>query len=207
MPRSKSHSPRSSSPKRSSGVTNPELRRLGYVAGVGAMSKPSFEHVKDVLNKFLHSVLKDSVTYAEHMRHKLVSQDDVAHAVERQNLKIYTHGEEKKLSSCAKYASKKDKKVKSHKGTVMLRKIKFYQKKSADCLHIAKQRFRRLVKELTAEHKADVKFSSNAMGLLQVAAEQYLIELLQAGMIVVAHVGRKTLDPEDLIVVMKIRKH
>ena len=62
-------------------------------------------------------------------------------------------------------------------GTVALREIRKYQK-STEFL-IRKAPFQRLVREITQNQKADLRFQSSALGASQEASEAYLVGLFE----------------------------
>ena len=62
-------------------------------------------------------------------------------------------------------------------GTVALREIRHYQKRTN--MLIQKLPFRRLVKEIAIEWKTDMRFQSSAVEALHVASEDYLVRLFE----------------------------
>jgi histone H3 len=73
-------------------------------------------------------------------------------------------------------------------GTVALREIRRFQK-SADLL-IRKMPFQRLVREITQDYKADIRFQSMAVLALQEAAEAYLVGLFEDTNLCAIHAKR-----------------
>ena len=88
---------------------------------------------------------------------------------------------------------------KSHRwrpGTVALREIRKYQK-STDLL-MRKLPFARLVREIAQDYKSDLRFSKDAIGSLQEAAEKHLIELFGGSNLAAIHAKRVTIMPKDM---------
>ena len=81
-------------------------------------------------------------------------------------------------------------------GTVALREIKKYQK-STDLL-MRKLPFARLVREIAQDFKADLRFSADAIGSLQEAAEKHLIDILGGSNLAAIHAKRVTIMPKDM---------
>lgn len=96
--------------------------------------------------------------------------------------------------------------VKPHRyrpGTVALREIRKYQKSTS--LLIRKLPFQRLVREIAAEYKNDLRFQSTAIGALQEAAEAYLVCLFSDTNMCAIHAKRVTIMPKDMQLARRIR--
>ena len=94
-----------------------------------------------------------------------------------------------------------------HPGTVALREVKKLQKTTDSIL--AKAPFIRLVREIAADFKDEVRFTGGAQGALaalQTASEDYIIELFEKANIVAIEVGGDvTLRPRHLRAVLRAR--
>ncbi len=88
-------------------------------------------------------------------------------------------------------------------GTVALREIRKFQK-STDLL-IRKMPFQRLVREISAEFKSDLRFQSQAILALQEAAEAYLVGLFEDTNLCAIHAKRVTIMPRDMQLARRIR--
>jgi histone H3 len=86
---------------------------------------------------------------------------------------------------------------------VALRQIRKYQK-STDLL-IRKLPFQRLVREVAADFKNDLRFQSTAMLALQEAAEAYLVSLFEDTNLCAIHAKRVTIMPKDIQLARRIR--
>eukprot|EP00455_Lapot_gusevi_P045739 TRINITY_DN5896_c0_g3_i10.p2 TRINITY_DN5896_c0_g3~~TRINITY_DN5896_c0_g3_i10.p2 ORF type:complete len:134 (+),score=44.98 TRINITY_DN5896_c0_g3_i10:115-516(+) len=88
-------------------------------------------------------------------------------------------------------------------GTVALREIRKYQKSTE--LLIRKLPFQRLVREIAAEFKEDLRFRSQAIFALQEAAESYLVSLFEDTNLCAIHAKRVTIMPKDIQLARRIR--
>lgn len=88
-------------------------------------------------------------------------------------------------------------------GTVALREIRRFQKSSE--LLIKKRPFQRLVREITQDIKADIRFTSEAMLALQEATEAYMVRVFEDANLCAIHAKRVTIMIKDLRLSMRIR--
>ena len=88
-------------------------------------------------------------------------------------------------------------------GTVALREIKKYQRSTN--LLLAKGPFARLVREIAQDFKNDLRFQKSALRTLQLAAEQYLVEMFEYANLEAIHAKRVTIMPKDIKLAQIIR--
>jgi len=88
-------------------------------------------------------------------------------------------------------------------GTVALREIRKYQKSTE--LLIRKLPFQRLIREIAQDYKADLRFQSSAIMVLQEAAEAHLVGLFQDTNLCAIHAKRITIMPKDIQLARRIR--
>lgn len=88
-------------------------------------------------------------------------------------------------------------------GTVALREIRHYQKSTE--LLIRKLPFQRLVREIAATFKDDLRFQGSAILALQEASEAYLISLFEDTNLCAIHAKRVTIMPKDIRLARRIR--
>ena len=74
------------------GITKPAIRRLARRGGVKRIAFNIYKEVREVLQGFLRSVVRDSITYTEHARRKTVTAMDVVYALKRQGRTLYGFG-------------------------------------------------------------------------------------------------------------------
>ena len=88
-------------------------------------------------------------------------------------------------------------------GTVAIREIRKYQK-TTDLL-LKKAPFQRLVREISQDYKADLRFQSSAVMALQEASEAYLVGLFEDTNLCAIHAKRVTIMPKDMQLARRIR--
>ena len=88
-------------------------------------------------------------------------------------------------------------------GTVALREIRRYQK-STDLL-IRKLPFQRLVREISEDFKAGLRYQASAVFALQESAEAYTVGLMEDTNLCAIHGKRVTIMPKDMQLARRIR--
>lgn len=88
-------------------------------------------------------------------------------------------------------------------GTVALREIRKYQKSTE--LLIRKLPFQRLVREISQDFKAELRFQTAAILALQEACEAYLVGLFEDTNLCAIHAKRVTIQPKDMRLARRIR--
>ena len=88
-------------------------------------------------------------------------------------------------------------------GTVALQEIRKYQKST--CLLLRKLPFQRLVREISQDFNAEIRFASAAVGALQEASEAYLVGLFEDTNLCAIHAKRVTILPKDIQLARRIR--
>ena len=88
-------------------------------------------------------------------------------------------------------------------GTLALREIRHYQKKTN--LLIKRAPFARLVREIAQGCRQDLRFQNTAIGALQEAAEAYLVGLFEDTNLCAIHAKRITIMPKDIQLARRIR--
>jgi histone H3 len=88
-------------------------------------------------------------------------------------------------------------------GTVALREIRRYQKSTE--LLIRKAPFQRLVREVAADFRTELRFQQSAVEALQESAEAYLVGLFEDTNLCAIHAKRVTIMPKDIHLARRIR--
>ena len=193
------------------GVTKPAIKRLAHVAGVKQLSGLMYEETRGILVNYLKTLIRDALTYMEHCRRRTLSVKDVEMAINRkQTNKGIFYGKLKSKPCKIRKSPRKTKKKsrKAHRflpGTVALRNIRYYQKQGK-CFHIAILPFSRLVREISSDYKTDVRFSKDALTLIQYAAEAYLVDLFEDANLTAIHRKRIGIEPKDIQLARRIRR-
>jgi histone H3 len=87
--------------------------------------------------------------------------------------------------------------------TTALKEIRTYQGSTE--LLIRKMPFQRLVREIAAQFRDDLKFQSSAIGALQEASEAYLVSLFEDAHRAAIHGKRVTIMQKDIRLARKLR--
>lgn len=74
------------------GITKPAIRRLARRGGVKRISFTIYKEIREVLQAFLRSVVRDAITYTEHAKRRTVTAMDVVYALKRQGRTLYGFG-------------------------------------------------------------------------------------------------------------------
>ena len=202
------------------GITKPAIQRILRRAGVKRISGIIYEEIRGILKSYLINIISGIVIFTEHERRKTVQKKDLelaldirgielaaglnAHAKKTASLQSSNSRGKSGLKSAHKLESKSDKKHRFKPGTVALRNIR-YQQKYSDCLAIPKFNFSRLVREIAQDFKSNIRFSGGVIDLLQLVTENHLVNLCSFANLCAIHVGRETLFPKDLQLVILIR--
>ena len=88
-------------------------------------------------------------------------------------------------------------------GTVALREIRRYQKSTE--LLLRKLPFQRLVREIAADFKADLRFQGSAIMALQEATEAYMVSLFEDTNLAAIHAKRVTIMAKDISLAKRLR--
>ena len=184
------------------GITNAAIQRLAYTAGITTMTADSYEEIRGVLKAKMENVLRKIIIYLEYYHKITIDEYMVAAAI---NPKMWSS--EPKAKSCGiktKSPSKvsRSRRKKKSAGYNALSQIKFYQRRS-DCLNIPMLPFSRFAREVTQDYKTDVKFTKNAMILLQYSMEQYMIDILKKSLKNTIYANRIRVEPKDINIAYK----
>ena len=74
------------------GIIKSAIHRLAHRGGVKRISGLIYKETRGVLTVFLENVIRDSVTYTEHVRRKTVTAMNVVYALNRQGRTLYGSG-------------------------------------------------------------------------------------------------------------------
>ena len=132
-------------------------------------------------------------------RMKQAARKSVASLAPQKQRSLGLRGAQKSKSS----AGGVKKKRRMRPGTVALREIRHYQKRTN--LLMQKLPFQRLVRELAQDWKCDMRFQPSALDALHVASEDYLIRLFEDCNLCAIHAKRVTIQPKDMQLARRLR--
>jgi len=93
----------------------------------------------------------------------------------------------------------------THPGTVAKRRVKQYGKTSSiRCVQISRAGFRQIVEEIAKAKNPEARLSPEAVSLIQLDVENYVVDLFTKAQRLVAHGERVRLTPEDLKTILAI---
>jgi histone H3/H4 len=176
------------------GITNNALKRLALRAGITTVSVDSYAQMKEVIKEFLENVIGRAVLVMEHRRGKTIMYKDVNYGLKSSGYREL-YGVPGELKTCPVSERKT---IKSQ--------IQDYQNNGHGCVFLSQLPFSRYVRQITQDFKLDVRFSDDAIGAIQIAMEDHLSEILIKAQLMMVHVKRNTLFPNDILLVSKIMK-
>ncbi len=91
----------------------------------------------------------------------------------------------------------------AHPGTVALREIKKCQKETK--CYIPRATFGRLVREITQNYKADMRYQLSALDALREGTEAYITDLFNHTQLAAIHAGRTTVVSKDMQLARMLR--
>lgn len=165
------------------GVTKGRIKELARKAGVKTISSSTYDEVKARIKNMLENWISNIITYTEHNKKRTVGIKEVSAGI--------PHKYFSKLLNEKKCKKRKSKKSSPEK------EIKYYQNLGG-CLTIGKEPFDRLVREITQQYKLDVRFSTEAIIMIQHCLENCVVEMLSKANLSANHAGRVRLFPKDL---------
>jgi histone H3/H4 len=177
------------------GLSDAAVQRLANKAGVVAMSAGTYDRVKETIMSFVQEVLRVAYIATKHAGRKRISTRDMVRGIKHSDvpfaMEALSTGKEEELKRCKTYEA-------THKTSKALNRVRFYQKQS-ECVQFAKEGFDRTVR-LIAEGliRDDASFTSNAMALLQVTAEDMVVRMLKLANQLAIHAGRRTVRGNDM---------
>lgn len=197
------------------GITNSSIERLMHQAGIKTVSGSVYTEVRGILREKLEHAVEHILQLMYSDRRKTVMPEDVLDYFESLT-KVYPTGFEDQISRCKTYEQARaqshtsaEKRKKPKDGDAQkasrrkprypqaLRKIRFYQKQH-DCVLFPKLAFYKLVQEYTQYYEKDVRWSADAMGLLQIVMETHLREFFKDVQLSAIHAKRVRIEPKDL---------
>lgn len=176
-----------------------QISRLARKAGVKFISRLVYEEVRGIIKTKLEDVITKAILISEYIKHSVISHADILEALSRNGLKVYSTGKEGESKSCAIYEPKS----KDTASDKLLNSIRYYQRQH-DCLYIPPTAFEALVREISMDINPNMKWSPNALGLLHMTTETYLLKLFEEANLCAIHAGRVTLFPKDLQLALRL---
>ena len=204
------------------GITKAAIQRLAYKAGVKRMSGLIYEETRGILRVHLEEIMRLAITYVEHDARKTVTGCDVREALTHTNQGL-AHAASSTVTKPVKRCGTNyitgltAERAKRHElealpehprrarpGSLALRQIRHYQKQPS-CYAIAHASFARFVRDLTAYINPALRFTKESFDVLQLNAENYMVELFEDANLSAIHAHRVGIQPKDLQLARRVR--
>lgn len=162
------------------------ITRLARQAGIKSLSTLVFDEMRGVTTVFVERIVRDAVILSEHARRKTVMPEDVKNALDRNGYKMYGGGSA--MKRCKPLEGGADKQIRGAQA-------------QSDCVHFERAPFERFVRQKAG---GALRFSAEAMGMLQVATEAYLVKTLAHANLAAIHAKRVMVMPKDIQLVRHV---
>ncbi len=184
-----------------------DISRLFNKAGALRLSSLVPDHIRAILKDILVQLMKNTTIVTEYGNHKTVSQNHVRLGIKyTDGLKLTTISV-KSISgykgskigtkkSSSDEASTSTKKIRFKPKTTTIRRIRKLQKTGMFLIRMAP--FQRLVREVGDQYMSDLRFSTDALKLIQASVEEFLTELANDSNLAAIHAERQTVMPKDV---------
>jgi histone H3/H4 len=142
--------------------------------------------LRKIGEKYLSSVIRYAIIYAEYAKRRTISEDDVLNALEKTGF-VFLYPTIGKIKQC-KISNRKD----------VISKIREYQQQH-DCFTLAKAPIEALIKK-----KSDFKWSFNAIRTLHLALEYMLYKLCFSANKIAINSNRRTVQHKDVSLAIEL---
>jgi len=175
--------------------TKEVIKRLAYKGGVVKISGDTYGYLRINVDTILRDIARRALIITEHFKRRTVSPKDVLHVLKNVQ---ETHPLVKQLFSTKNENNTKRCKLfeSNHSKKNTINRIKFYQNQH-NCLYIPKETFAQAVREI-ANELGDFRFALDALVVMQLVVEDYIIRLFDLANNLAIHAGRKTVSKKDL---------
>jgi histone H3/H4 len=141
---------------------------------------------------YIQKIVRLAAILAKGAQRKTIAVDDIKMALERMGQKLYSTGQEADLKRCKPLPSKG-----------FVKQVRAAQKR-AECTNIPRAVFDRIVR-YNMEEAPDMRWTADAMAVLQVATEAYMAGLFEDANLCAIHAKRITVQPKDIQLARRIR--
>jgi histone H4 len=196
------------------GVTKPALKRIIFRGGVTRVNGLCFEELRGVLKIWLENVCRSITIFVEHERRKTIFPDDVAASLKLNGVYICSGAggdSDTVLPTCSTFTrpSKKGtgKTTRDAKPGAKAARDARFQQLNSDCSAIPQLPFERLVREILQdfEHGFTFRINESALEMIQMAAEDYLVKLIDDCSIIMLSSQVETLSPKIIQTARRVR--
>ena len=198
-----------------SGLTKGGIDRLARKAGVLRLSNFMYDEVRGITDVYMEQLTEALAVHLTVSDAVTVQEKHVHLATKSMGAKGHSTVHHGKISSCPSknydtklaLARAKAQSASLERQSHIVSKIEYYQKSPATCFAFAKTAFAVIAREYAgAAFKTNVRFSHNALELMQLDLESYLTHLLQQASYAAQNAKRKTVQPKDIQLVLYVTK-
>jgi histone H3/H4 len=198
--------------------TNGATTRLARKAGITRLTSIMHEEIRALSEHYLQTVVQKAVTIIQHDKVETIQTKHVRLALESLNdvPRAISHTGPA-LGACpknyktllserrAKSTSERTRRVRN--GTGAFREVKHYSNTSSTCFVIAETAISALVRYHAAQANGGkpVRFSANALTMLQLDLELMMVEMLTDARLIAVTSGKVTVKPAHIQLARRIR--
>ena len=196
-------------------ISKNDISRLFNKAGALRLSILVPDHIRAILRIILEELMGNTTTITEYGNHKTVSQKHVRLGIKyTKGLKMTTIavksiqgykgskiGAKKASSEEASTSTRKT--IRYKPNTVTRRRIRKLQQTNMFLIRMAP--FQRLVREVSEQFRNDLRFSTDALKLIQSSIEAFLTELADEANLAAIHAERQTVMPRDIQLALRLK--
>lgn len=175
------------------------IKRLAYKGGVVQISSDTYDFLRSNVGVILTDIARRALIITEHFKRRTVSAKDVLHVLKNVQeahplvKELYSTKEEGDLKRCKLWEGASGSKKRRTEN-----RIKFYQSQHS-CVYIPKETFGQAVREIAHDtFGTEFRFSADALVIMQLVIEDYIIRLFDLANNLAIHAGRKTVAKKDL---------
>lgn len=193
-------------------VTKGAIQRLARKAGIKRLSGLLYEESRGIIQVYIQPIVRDAVLAANNKKRIRVQVNDVQIALRSRGRTPYsrpcTQVKHQDTGHVAKSCGRKPETAcavriapqitrRRKPGVKALQDVRAYQKQRP-CFSIAKEAFRRIVYQMSADHQTESQWSPEALDILQTDMESYMIDTFKAAQLTAIHGKRVTVQPKDM---------
>lgn len=180
-------------------INNSSLHNLAVLGGIlTSINDECYNVMRQLADIFLSEIMRKSILITQYSQRRIISGKDIIHTLENMGIKVHSDfGDD--LPRC---------KTKTLKKRMTEREFKKFrsskQSQPPECAQIPKAQLERIIKKHMLDFSTYMKISKEALNLLQVSLEIYIIKVFYSCAKIAHHCGRNTLKTSDIYLYLNI---
>lgn len=180
-------------------INNSSLHNLAVLGGIlTSINDECYNVMRQLADIFLSEIMRKSILITQYSQRRIISGKDIIHTLENMGIKVHSDfGDD--LPRC---------KTKTLKKRMTEREFKRFrsskQSQPPECAQIPKAQLERIIKKHMLDFSTYMKISKEALNLLQVSLEIYIIKVFYSCAKIAHHCGRNTLKTSDIYLYLNI---